>query len=469
MLSVKFAAFGKPYNSTARPSTWGMSTANVLLKDDTSVISPVLVWAYGRTTSPINYNYCWIENFNRYYYIKDWISKGGGIWHIILTLDVMATYKELIGNSTQYVLRASNRYAPTVIDDFYPYLSTMLRRSSSVASPFAQWKNSGCYVLAIVGSATSDSGAGINYWVLGIPEFRDLLTYMYGNVNYTGVEQIAEATTRTLFNPSQYVLTCKYFPFSPTVIDQNKRRIQFGWYSTTNQVGWALSGNGRVWNWHTDESDENNRLRIPKHPQADSRGDFLNTSAARYTLFTPCWGTIPINPSSIATTEFLRLGVYVDCVSGMSYLTISADSVLIEKINGQVGVEIPFGEVSSDFLGGAASALAGAGSAVAGNYIGVASSIGSVAASLIPQARVSGNIGSICNFEWAFTLSAEFSVLAEGDAGREGRPVCSSMQISIPEYPTGYYKCRDVKISPSASDQESAEIKRIMEEGFYYE
>ena len=63
------------------------------LKSDCSVINPsVLVNA----ENPSEYNYCYIEAFNRYYFISDITSVRNGLWRIDCSVDVLMSYRNEI-------------------------------------------------------------------------------------------------------------------------------------------------------------------------------------------------------------------------------------------------------------------------------------------------------------------------------------------------------------------------------------
>ena len=95
-MNAVFYAFEKKKNSTARPGT-GVSSATIAieLKDDTSVLNPVLIMT--ATTSgmptpfnPSYYTYVHIPSFSRYYFVDD-VKYVLGHWEFYLSIDVLAT------------------------------------------------------------------------------------------------------------------------------------------------------------------------------------------------------------------------------------------------------------------------------------------------------------------------------------------------------------------------------------------
>lgn len=59
------------------------------LKKDTNIIQPVLILA-----GYVGGNYCYIEDFNRYYYVDDFNLLSSGHYEIYLTVDVLSSYKD---------------------------------------------------------------------------------------------------------------------------------------------------------------------------------------------------------------------------------------------------------------------------------------------------------------------------------------------------------------------------------------
>lgn len=452
-IAISLCAFSKPFNSTARPSTFG-TTVSGELKDKSGIRNPRILWNYG-TASPSGWNYAYIPVFGRYYYITEWVYQGGGIWEIQMQVDVMATYRDEIGASTQYVLRSSVNFDQTIVDDMYPQKAVVTRQSNSV-TPFAGF-NTGTYsiILGVIGKRVGENRTGINYYVMSSAVFSAFLNSIFGDNDYYGVSEISFQLVKALANPADYITTCRLLPFSaPT---GGNETIKIGWWDSG--VTGSILGTNPTFVW-------TGSLTIPKHPQAANRGAYLNISAARYTLFSPLWGNIPINPASLLNSTTLSISVRVDCISGVGELMISADGTVIEKTTTQVSTEIPIGQVSQDFASAASSALSGAGAAMAGNAIGIAASIGDVAMHLIPQARISGTVGYTGAYSQPFILVGEFNSIVDGADANEGRPCCKLLGIAATG--AGYYQCRDAKVNTAGMASENEEIKATMEAGFYY-
>ena len=83
---------------------------NCILADNTSVTNPtVIIGGITSLDSISDYNYAYIPQCHRYYYINDIIALSGGRVKLVLTVDVLKSYASDILNSTQLVIRQKNQ------------------------------------------------------------------------------------------------------------------------------------------------------------------------------------------------------------------------------------------------------------------------------------------------------------------------------------------------------------------------
>ena len=81
-----------------------------VLGDNTSVTSPtVIIGGITSLDTISDYNYAYIAQCHRYYYINDIIALSGGRVKLLLSVDVLMSYKTDILNSTQLVTRQKNK------------------------------------------------------------------------------------------------------------------------------------------------------------------------------------------------------------------------------------------------------------------------------------------------------------------------------------------------------------------------
>ena len=113
---INLYTFTKKVNSTGQPTGTGTQySCNILTPAD--ITAPVVeISASADLTA---YNYAYIANFHRYYWIEG-ISFEAGLWILTLAVDVMATYKTEIGGASLYVLRSASQSDGNLMDNFYP-------------------------------------------------------------------------------------------------------------------------------------------------------------------------------------------------------------------------------------------------------------------------------------------------------------------------------------------------------------
>lgn len=88
-------------------------TENIIFKQETSIINPTIVL---EMTSFPNFNYVYIKELNRYYFINSITSIRNNLWEIDLSVDVLMSYKDGIKSLKAFVDRNENVTNPMLID-----------------------------------------------------------------------------------------------------------------------------------------------------------------------------------------------------------------------------------------------------------------------------------------------------------------------------------------------------------------
>lgn len=77
------------------------TSLNGILRDGSSVLNPVIqIQSFNDITA---FNYCYIEDFKRYYYITDIVIERSGLWRVSLRVDVLYSYARQIKNNSAIV------------------------------------------------------------------------------------------------------------------------------------------------------------------------------------------------------------------------------------------------------------------------------------------------------------------------------------------------------------------------------
>ena len=468
-ISVNMYTFSKYANSTEQPAGAGTSF-DCVLKDTSGVINPTIALKLDMSFNVSAYNYAYIPDFERYYFVREWTWERG-LWVASLDVDVLATYKTQIGVSTQYVLRSSLASNGKILDTIYPTTSDITHQRVAVELPWKIHLEDGYYVVGVIGDANNTLGA-VNYYAFTQSEMNAFNKALMASADWLNVptEEISTELLKALYNPYQYVVSALWFPrVIPLTEAPAVASINFGWWNITVKCrklkATATSFSGSI--------------NIPKHPQAATRGEYLNLSPySKYTLnFTP-FGSFPLDTTKLSGTSILNYTVLIDYISGTGRLNIApqfpdGNSPIIESVEGMCSVPIQLAQIARDYIGTTATAIASVGdvvqSAVTGNIGGAisnfASGIDSTLKAAAPQLRTSGGNGNISNFITAPQLYCQFFNLVQEYNEKLGRPLCEARVINtIP----GYIMCMDADVKTASTQTENERIKEYLEGGFYY-
>lgn len=121
---------------------------DVVLKDDTSILKPVLLLS---SPTPITgYNYMYIPDFSRYYFIDDIRSVRNGQWEVSAHVDVLETYKTAILANSAVVKRQENNYNLYLNDPEFKVYNG--ERIQTLKFPSTGFNKQLSYVLVVNGS-----------------------------------------------------------------------------------------------------------------------------------------------------------------------------------------------------------------------------------------------------------------------------------------------------------------------------
>ena len=98
-ITVKLCHNSSPVEKIGKSLDAGTTLSNCLLKSPTSVHNPVVRVQSSASDIP-SYNYMYIQDLGRYYFIEDITSVNNDIWDITGRVDPLETYKDdILGNS----------------------------------------------------------------------------------------------------------------------------------------------------------------------------------------------------------------------------------------------------------------------------------------------------------------------------------------------------------------------------------
>ena len=481
-MKVRFYNFSKRKNSTAIPSS-SYTELTVLLKNDTSVHDPVLQIAGGPN---ITYNYAYIPTFDRYYFVKDYVSVANGLTDYYLSEDVMGSHVSEISACSCRVAFCTNPYYSTLND---PRIAVHSTKETHTSYGSAILSSTGCYVLTVLNGINPGTGLGTTYIMTKacLQQVSKWFTEKYDDF----IDLFFKGS------PMDGVFSLVWVPFpfpssagtAPSEIYiGNRGMVADGYSIPTSSVRQLTDGLTNVVNTSLATN-----LR---YAATDFRAVEPYTTG---TMYLPGVGVVDVNQG-----DFLNGHIYIVCTqdyqTGDMVYTINngtgvspATENVLASYTCNVGAQCPLGQITTNangavsglttiaggmvtgafglLTGNSLAALGGAGAAVAG--------ASSMALSMNKrQASISGSIGGR---SWSYVSIAgslgipqhtEVSVDTEdpedssGYIAIKGRPLGEVVTISSC---SGYIECDGASVNISGSDLERDEINAIMNSGFYFE
>lgn len=437
--------FNKKSNSTKQPT--GGTVHNVKLKNGTSVQNPIFLIQ----GVDLNANYC--KWNNRFYFINDIVLGNNNIYELTCSTDYLATYKAQIAAANTFVERSATNYN-NYINDAFLSQEQKATTTSCTTTAISEFDSTGCYLVRIIGGGGSDTG--ISTFVLNKGELSQVMDFAFSEGSYG--DEVADAVTKTFFNPFQYIVSIMWLPLAYSIVADGgtSATVKLGWWNT--QVSAVLLGHLGI----TINIDVN----LPTTHFNDWRD--WNPAYSQYNLYLPGSGLHAINGIDVAGMT-IELGI--DFITGRAkYITKRSDNVsMTGNFDCQLGVPIQIGQLATDLVGSAGSAMSAVGNAIAGNYAGAAVSAFSAVANFIqPTASINGSIGNASSLRDIpdIVLSRISYGSADYPTTVAGRPCCKNLQLGSL---SGYIKCGNASIDIAGLSGDKEAVNSMLNSGFYME
>lgn len=487
MFNVTFYTFNKKENSTKQPdANVTKQEYSCIFKEPSGILNPTIAINMGLSSNPSQYNYCYIPTFNRYYYINEW-SFENGLWYATLSVDVLSTGKDYIGNHDLYILRASAEYNGRVMDTKYPTLAqpssymddigvvTVSKADGSFPSSVPDYFNTpianGYYYLGIVGA----NGTGVNWYMLTPSGFNTLANALFNYVP-TDMSDVSSGVAKVLADPMQFIVNCYWLPFVVPGKLIASRTINLGYYSIDNVMSAQIDPVSDICKCSAN-------FNIRKHPQASARGLYLNNNPfSNYTIQFNPFGSFNLDASLMIDDSSLTCDWYIDFTTGIADLTIKSINSLMSNVKSQMGVPVQLNQALVDYLGGIsslASSSVDVGAGILRTALGdVAGGLGSIASGVIggymgvtqakqPKITSLGGGGNFLPFStYKPKIYSDFYNIANEFNAEIGRPLC---EVRKPKNLGGYMVVLDGSIPAPFTKSELQEINNYLTGGFYYE
>lgn len=465
-MNVSFYNFAKKENSTAVPSGSGTVIACVM-KTPASLQAPVLELS---SASPPTYNYAYIQDLGRYYFITG-VTYNRGLWEVAMRVDVLASFKSDIGGTSMYIERSSAQKNGDLIDKFYPVTDAYsISRTQIRAAITGMWTN-GSFVLTIL---DGDSSTGNTVYQFAPTEFGKFIQSLMvtGADTYDSVwDSINQMIKVTNYEPLKYIGACFWFPdpaFAPGPV-YAVTSIKMGNFTATGFSCYPIDGSATNTMTYT--------VSLPSHPQASARGGFCNLEPfSEYSLNLGPFGNIRLDSTALAKATSLSISIKIDPFTGKARAIITTNiGAVVANMSTQWGVPVLIAGGTSVNLGGAGQTLAGAGAALigaaSGNLLAAAGGMSNYVEGIADMAKGTfstvGSNGAMVDHQFAMDFVARFFTIANDDNANNGRPYCA---INTPATLTGYMIAEKGLVASSAATRPELDaINTYMEGGFYYE
>ena len=400
MFTIKLYTFAKDSNSTKQPTGGTSYSCNILTPAD--ITAPVVEISATDLTSV---NYAYIASFHRYYFIVG-TEYNAGIWRLKLKCDVLATYKSTIGAASLYITRASAAYDGNIQDNLYPKTASVTKRHAQQAisddipgyvipQGESEYRNlgyeGGYIILNIAGVNTAGASTLI---LMTTSDFRDLVSVLYNSINgYQLGDVIKKVVQNFGGNPQELINGALWVP-AWSFVGDNMDVVHIGaWDAEYQEVNPDYDPTDPdspyyithyIYGLYLDSPGTTAKtvsFTIQKHPQAASRGQYLNLAPyTAYTLGIPGCGVITLDSSKLLNETTINIYRTIDAFSGQLSVDVVAASSgqIIAHLTGQAGIPI-FLRGSNNATNVAGSIGTTVGSALTGNVAGmIGGAIGSI-------------------------------------------------------------------------------------------
>lgn len=476
MFNVRLFEHSKRENSTKQPSGSGTSFS-CKLKQPCGVVNPRLEFNIGLTTPPSNYNYCYIPSFNRYYWIEDWINNGA-LWIAQLQVDVLASYKHVIGDSDLYILRSASTYNGDIVDVMYPFKSTVQTNTLTTNSA---WSYGGTDL--VMGNGTfviQIAGEGVNQVVgMNATQLTNMISALSNDfVSSTNLFNEYDASfslQKSLIDPFQFITACVWIPVAYATIPSGATRTGL----TIGGIEFPSLSYKLLPSSYPIESVTS--FTIPTHPQSSTRGRYMNVYATQHRLYIPPFGMINLDSNLASKYRYVLARYDVDCLTGNGKCLVGytnnaptyGNIQLVETVlSTKLGVDI---QISQQFKSTMDNVLTASGTGW--NMIadkmsdafgkGFASTLGGIFTAMGKgKLDVKGSMEGFVYLRDNPRLETEFMIAVDDDITMCGRPLC---EIRKPKNLSGYMLVQDGDVQTNATSIELSKIKNYLESGFYYE
>ena len=447
----------KKINSTRQPADSGTSYS-VRMKESTSMENPVFILQGG-----IDPNINYVSAFGKYYFIDDIVLITNDIVELHCSIDVLATHKTAIGDYMAYIDRSAYEYDADLIDESLSAEQKIINEYTASTDLF-DVDITGCYLVRTTSPGTT-SATGIATWIMNNSDIKRFLDFLTTESNFDDV--LEDSVVKSFFNPFQYVLGIKWFPFSKNDIGGTDTAMRLGWWSPGS---FKLLTSKSYYNIKS--------LNIPNNYYLSGYRRF-DRSYTRLNADICGIGTIELDPMLLDPLSVPGIRTSIDYITGEMKITflkrgtqggVTTTKDVYGSYSGIIGIDVPVGQVAgmSAPTISAAAGMSVFDAALSGLVASTADIIGGIKNVISPNTSYiggAGNIASIISNPRLLLYIRNYGC-SEFPLTVNGRPLRKNRKIStLP----GYIKCLKASLDLAAPDTETKQVNDYLNSGFYYE
>lgn len=494
-MQIKLYQVPKLINSTARPKEDEeyILTLTAHLKDMCSRENPVFT-LHETNLRGCNYVSCVFGDRVFYYFINSVTYISNTLIEIECSEDYLATYKDIIEHSTQFIERCSDlTQANLSLTDtlYFGVNGTFMEKKEA-----ALLSDNGFYVVGILCTPGNETGVTttftplfsrgtVSYVIMTQTQF-DMVMDQLMNLSGLGADM----------SPIQYFVSAVYIPFdiglTRGLFVAKSSHIKFGnLFEDTDglQISYFSYNASTPANYKKGIYNKVVSLTLPVHPSSSKYGNYMNYAPWQSCrLYIPGFGEneldlgiMRVSVNDNTSVRELTIEVTIDLADGTAIADVHQDFSdlhgYIARINGNLGISAQMTQISKNSFIGTANAISNVGNsmlAFAGLQVGAGiASLGSAAlsayANSIPRVSSQGSNGSFALLERPNVEAIVESILPSGyDNERFGSLAYKTVRIGdIARF--AFIKCRDSQIIFSCTRNEKEAIENMMNNGFHYE
>ncbi len=305
-------------------------------------------------------NYAYIPNFNRYYYINDIISLGNNFWSIVLSVDVLMSFKEQIYMLTCWIDRNEFDFDTSLPDNLLPIkngnniLKVDCIPPSDIPYKLKLYEDlssdtDACVLLQVAGNVKTFSGGSIhnstpfnNMYVMTLDQLNNILALM---CSYNWASELSQLFSE----PTNSLVSAKILPF---VITREDGGVGLRYTESKN-----ITIANVIKTIYDNESTEFLRWIIASEPIKLSLGTITYNIPSDFTfiyyqpyancqLFLPYYGftDIDINLFIKNNKVTIKIDYWIDVPSGVCTCVLyNEDNVKCHILEFNIAVELPLG------------------------------------------------------------------------------------------------------------------------------